>query len=102
MYIHDELFSALEGRGLLGDIQRMAKARRDVVSIDTDPTDTGWLVEVKTHTGSFRLARSNDKLYFAVDQGGTVQTKEYLCTEDRLVGASIDFLSALLRSTPRK
>ena len=102
MYIHDEYFSALEGRGLLGDIKRMAKARRDVVAIETNPTDTGWLVEVRTHTGAFRLARSNDKLYFAVDRGGAVQTKDYPCTEDRLVEASVDFLSAFLRSTPRK
>lgn len=102
-YIHDEFFQALRGRGLLSDIEKMAKARSDVVAIDTLPTDTGWQVEVRTHTGSFKLARSTDKIHLAVARHGLAAiAKEYPCQQDGLVEASIDFLSAFLRSTPRK
>jgi len=103
VYIHDEYFEALKGRGLLSDIERMARARRDFIAIESMPTGTGWKVEVRTLTGSYRLLRVNDRIHLAVDQAGrSAIGREYPCQEDGLVEASIDFLSSFLRSTPRK
>jgi hypothetical protein len=103
VYIHDEYFQALKGRGLLADIEKMAKARRDVLAVESTPTSNGWKVEVRTVNGAFRLVRANDKFHLAVEQSGrTVVGKEYAVKEDGLVEASIDFLSAFLRSTPKK
>lgn len=101
-HIYDEYFAALQGRGLLADIEKMAKSRRDVVAVDSTPTDNGWKVEVRTTNGAYRLLRAGDKFHLAVERDGkTVKGKEYPCKEDRLVEASIDFLTSLLRSVPR-
>lgn len=103
LYIHDEYFNALRGRGLLSDIERMAHSRRDLIAVDTLPTDTGWKVEVRTASGSYRLLRNQDKLHFAVErEGAVVKGKDYPCREDGLVEASIDLLAALVRGAPRK
>lgn len=102
-YIHDEYFDALRGRGLLADIEKMAHSRRDLIEVDTSPTDTGWKVEVRTASGTYRILRSQDKLHLAVERDGTVvRGKDYQCREDGLVEASIDLLTALVRGAPRK
>jgi len=102
-YIHDEYFKALQGRGLLADIEKVAHSRRDLVGVDSTPTDTGWRVDVRTASGTYSLLRSQDSLHLVVErEGGKVSSKDYRCREDGLVEASIDFLTALVRSAPKK
>jgi len=89
--IQDELFDALESKGLLHDIEALAQYRG--MSMSAEPQDDGWLLSVITQDQNIQVRRASECVRLSYGD----RSKEYSCDAEGVVGAIIDLMKITLR-----